>query len=57
MKQVIDNLSDFVTHVAIEYSKGAFEEIVILRPDHDADNDNDARPSADVVQFPRTSHR
>lgn len=57
MKQVIDNLSDFVTHVAIEYSKGAFEEIVILSPDHDSDKSNDARPSADVVQFPRTSHR
>lgn len=52
MKQVIDNLNDFVTYMAVNYSTMGFEEVVIF----DEENDGQGRKlcvSADVIPLQR----
>lgn len=52
MKQVIDNLNDFVTYMAVNYTTMPFDDIVIF--DAEEADKNDARLSgatADIIPF------
>ncbi len=50
MKQVIDNLNDFVTYMAVNYTTMPFDEIVIGEPDQTDSSDLRHRGAkADVI--------